>query len=55
MKKLMIGLIAAMAFVWAAQVQAAGVTRHEYFKPVFDKQGICRHGTDSREHGMFSS
>ncbi|MFZ2949287.1 MAG: hypothetical protein WA003_07360 [Desulfuromonadaceae bacterium] len=55
MKKLMIGLIAAMAFVWAAQVQAAGVTRREYIKPVFDKQCICSHGTDSWEQGEFGS
>lgn len=36
MKILMIGL-AAMAFVWAVQAQAAEVTWQQDIKPIFDK------------------
>lgn len=53
MKILMMG-VAAMAFVWAVQAQAAEVTWQKDIKPLFDKHCIGCHGKDSPEHGAFA-
>ncbi len=53
MKILMMGL-AAMAFVWAVQAQAAEVTWQKDVKPIFDKNCLGCHGTDSPEHDAFA-
>lgn len=53
MKKLMMGATA-MAFVWAAQAQAAEITWQKDIKPLFDRQCAGCHGTDSPEHEEFS-
>jgi len=53
MKKVIIGLMA-MAFVWVSQVQAADVTWQKDIKPIFDKQCLGCHGTDSPEHDEFA-
>ena len=53
MNKLMMGLVAALAFVWAVQAEAAAVTWQKDIKPVFDKQCVGCHGADSPEHEEF--
>ncbi len=53
MTKLMMGL-AAMAFVWAVQAQAAELTWQKDIKPLFDKQCAGCHGTESPENEEFS-
>lgn len=53
MNKLMAGLVAALAFVWAVQAEAAAVTWQKDIKPVFDKQCVGCHGADSPEHEEF--
>lgn len=53
MMKLMMGL-AAMVFVLAVQAQAAEVTWHKDIKPIFDRQCVGCHGTDSPEHDAFA-
>ena len=53
MKKLIMGL-AAMAFVWAVQAQAAEVTWQKDIKPIFDKNCLGCHGIDSPEHDAFA-
>ena len=46
--------LAAMAFVWSVQAQAAEVTWQKDIKPLFDKQCASCHGTDAPEHEEFS-
>ena len=53
MKILMMGL-AAMVFVWVVQAQAAEVTWQKDIKPIFDKNCLGCHGTDSPEHDAFA-
>jgi hypothetical protein len=53
MKKLLTGL-AAMAFIWAVQAEAAEVTWQKDIKPLFDKHCIACHGKDSPEHDEFA-
>ncbi len=55
MKKLMAGLVA-MAFVWAVQAQAEEVvvSWQKDIKPIFDKNCLGCHGTDSPEHDAFA-
>ncbi|MDD5285764.1 MAG: cytochrome C [Desulfuromonadaceae bacterium] len=54
MKRLMTGLLATMAFVFAVQAQAAEVTWQKDIKPIFDKHCTGCHGADSPEHGEFA-
>ena len=49
MIKILIIGIAAMAFVWAVQAQAAEVVWQKDIKQLFDKNGPDRHGKDSGE------
>lgn len=53
MKILLMGL-AAMAFVWAVQAQAAEVTWQKDIKPLFDKNCLGCHGKGSPEHDEFA-
>ena len=54
MKKMLIGLIAAMALVWVVQAQAAEVVWHKDVKPLFDRVCLPCHGKDSPEHDAFA-
>jgi hypothetical protein len=53
MKRLITGL-AAMAFFWAVQAQAAEVTWQKDIKPLFDKHCANCHGSDAPEHEEFN-
>lgn len=46
--------LAAMAFIWAVQAQAAEVTWLKDIKPFFDKNCLGCHGKDSPEHDEFA-
>jgi hypothetical protein len=54
MKRLMTGLLVAMAFVLAVQAQASEVTWQKDIKPIFDRQCAGCHGADSPEHDVFA-
>jgi hypothetical protein len=43
-----------MAFVWAAQAQAAEVTWQKDIKPLFDKHCASCHGANAPEHEEFN-
>jgi hypothetical protein len=53
LKRFMMGL-GALAFVWAVQAEAAEVTWQKDIKPIFDRQCVGCHGSDSPEFEEFN-